>query len=420
MAIEAVGLIEPVLQFEDGNGIPYAGGSVTFVIVGTSTPQNVYSDPALTVSLGNVVTLNAAGRSSTSSTGLDTPVYLQQLTYDYTLKDANGTIVYGPVTVSGSQWPGQIQGQAITSPAANANGYANRFTTTLNKAGSGTHALFAGTRFDVPTIGAGASTLTEADTVYIEGAPSTGTTKNALHVAAGNAQFDGGIVLSGLTAHGVLLGEGTAPISSTSAGTAGQMLISGGASADPSWQTPFGVIDREVAVQTVSGTSAETAVYTFSVPGGTLSTNKTLHLSLIGDFTNNIGSAITFTVRVKYGATTVYSGALTNVNTGSSANPLLLDCEITAGNATNVQRIKAWEFIGATNSGGAAGAAVTIDFTGGGGGTPSLSSGSIQGAVMSTATEDSTAAKNLVVTFQCSNASGSFTAHAYTVYTELK
>jgi hypothetical protein len=60
MAIESVGLIEPVLQFEDGNGIPYAGGSVTFVIVGTSTSQNVYSDPALTVSLGNIVTLNAA------------------------------------------------------------------------------------------------------------------------------------------------------------------------------------------------------------------------------------------------------------------------------------------------------------------------------------------------------------------------
>ena len=197
MAIMSIGLIDGVQQFTDGNGVPYAGGSLTFVIVGTGTAQNVYSDPALTVSLGNIVTLNAAGRTSTSSTGLDTPVYLQQLTYDYTLKDSSGTIVYGPITVSGSQWPGQIQGQAVTSPAANANGYANRFTTTLNKAGSGTHALFAGTRFDIPTIGSGASTLTEAATVYIEGAPASGTNEYALHVAAGTSRFDGPITFSG-------------------------------------------------------------------------------------------------------------------------------------------------------------------------------------------------------------------------------
>ncbi len=191
MAIEAVGLIQPILQFSDEDGVPYAGGSVTFVQVGTSTAQNVYSDAALTTSLGNVITLNAAGRFSTSATGPDTAVYLQQKTYDYTLKDASGTTIYGPITVSGSQWPGQVQSTAILSPAANANGYTNRFATTINKASSGTHALFAGTRFDTPTIGAGASTLTESATVYIEGAPATGTSAYALHVAAGTVRFDG-------------------------------------------------------------------------------------------------------------------------------------------------------------------------------------------------------------------------------------
>jgi len=41
-----------------------------------------------------------------------------------------------------------------------------------------------------------------------------------------------------LTAHGVLLGEGTSAISATATGSAGQVLLSGGSSADPSYVTP--------------------------------------------------------------------------------------------------------------------------------------------------------------------------------------
>lgn len=39
------------------------------------------------------------------------------------------------------------------------------------------------------------------------------------------------------TAHGVLIGEGTSSIAATAAGSAGQVLTSGGASADPAWTT---------------------------------------------------------------------------------------------------------------------------------------------------------------------------------------
>jgi hypothetical protein len=39
------------------------------------------------------------------------------------------------------------------------------------------------------------------------------------------------------TAHGVLIGEGSGSIVATAAGTAGQFLVSGGASADPTWTT---------------------------------------------------------------------------------------------------------------------------------------------------------------------------------------
>lgn len=49
---------------------------------------------------------------------------------------------------------------------------------------------------------------------------------------------NGGTGASTLTAHGVLLGNGTGAIAATSAGTAGQVLTSGGASANPAWGNP--------------------------------------------------------------------------------------------------------------------------------------------------------------------------------------
>jgi len=45
---------------------------------------------------------------------------------------------------------------------------------------------------------------------------------------------------SSFTAHGVLIGNGTGALAVTSAGTAGQVLTSNGASADPTFQTPAG------------------------------------------------------------------------------------------------------------------------------------------------------------------------------------
>lgn len=46
----------------------------------------------------------------------------------------------------------------------------------------------------------------------------------------------GGTGAATLTAHGVVIGEGTSAVAVTSAGTSGQVLTSGGASADPSFQ----------------------------------------------------------------------------------------------------------------------------------------------------------------------------------------
>jgi hypothetical protein len=67
-----------------------------------------------------------------------------------------------------------------------------------------------------------------------------GTTAQVSSVASGSTvtlSLIGPYTPATYTAHGVLVGEGATSIHATSAGSAGQLLTSGGASADPTWTT---------------------------------------------------------------------------------------------------------------------------------------------------------------------------------------
>ena len=81
---------------------------------------------------------------------------------------------------------------------------------------------------------------------WIEFADSDGPIQNILATAPVAVSIAGGVAtisLAGppnvttLTNHGVVLGQGTSAVVATTAGTAGQVLTSGGASADPTWTT---------------------------------------------------------------------------------------------------------------------------------------------------------------------------------------
>jgi hypothetical protein len=62
-------LPSPVLQFCDGNGDPYAGGSIATYIPGTSTPVTTWNEPTGTVANTNPVILDAAGRCTVYASG---------------------------------------------------------------------------------------------------------------------------------------------------------------------------------------------------------------------------------------------------------------------------------------------------------------------------------------------------------------
>lgn len=70
----------PDQQFLSNSGVPYAGGQLFFYATGTSTPQNTYSDSALTIANTNPVILDSNGQAGS--------VFLQNLAYKVVLEDS--------------------------------------------------------------------------------------------------------------------------------------------------------------------------------------------------------------------------------------------------------------------------------------------------------------------------------------------
>lgn len=91
-----------------------------------------------------------------------------------------------------------------------------------------------------------------------------------------------------LTAHGVLIGEGTSAIAATATGTSGQILVSKGSSSDPGYITPTST----GSLLSVT-TNATTMAYALTIPitvanGGTGSIALTANSLLLGNGTSAI------------------------------------------------------------------------------------------------------------------------------------
>lgn len=114
-------------------------------------------------------------------------------------------------------------------------------------------------------IGAGSATITKVAPSSTSGVPLISQGSSADPAFGTAVVAGGGTGQVTLTNHGVLVGAGTSAISQTATGSAGQVLQSGGASADPTYSTP--------TYPSTSGTSGKV---------------------LISDGTNNVYSTPTF------------------------------------------------------------------------------------------------------------------------------
>jgi hypothetical protein len=77
-------------------------------------------------------------------------------------------------------------------------------------------------------------------------------------------------------------------------------------------------IDKVQSTVTASNTTAETTIYTYTVPALTIGKFNLLRLSLYGDVYNNTGGVTLCTFRLKFGGTTIAS--VTNASISTSSN----------------------------------------------------------------------------------------------------
>lgn len=217
--------------------------------------------------------------------------------------------------------------------------------------------------------------------------------------------------------HALANATGTLAIANggTGADTASANLVfagptSGGAAA-PSFRAlvaadlPGGVVASDVTATEVVSSTTETTVFTTSIGAGVLSTNKMLKLTLIGDYLNNDGAARDFTVKVKYGSTTLFNSGTLSITNGAARRCLMLDFEVAALNSASAQVAKCGLIIGGGDTVG-----------GTNGGTAPLVSNY---AVHNASTEASAGALNLVVTMQHGTNSANISARCHTVFVTL-
>lgn len=158
-------------------------------------------------------------------------------------------------------------------------------------------------------------------------------TKTALAIASSGANSDitslaglttalsvgqGGTGRQTLTSHGVLLGEGTAAINQTTAGTTGQMLL-GVTGADPTFGNNPTVTGGTIDGTPVGGTTPSTGAFT------TLTASSGLNSTAVGNTTPSTGAFTTLTASsglnsTAVGNTTPSTGAFTTLSASSTVS----------------------------------------------------------------------------------------------------
>lgn len=165
------------------------------------------------------------------------------------------------------------------------------------------------------------------------------------------------------------------------------------------------VLSRDTALQSLANTVAETSIFSYSVPGGTLGTTRMLRLTMIAGYNNNSGANRNITIRLKYGATTLVTLGINGVPASASTRFFKLEALLTANNATNLQVGTLRVMVGGAGQGNIATDLTSVD--------PAIFEN------LADAPEDSTAAKTLTVTAEHSFAHAALTLAAHARHLEL-
>jgi hypothetical protein len=145
------------------------------------------------------------------------------------------------------------------------------------------------------------------------------------------------------------------------------------------------VEDRSSSTTTVSNTTTETSVYSYSIPASTLGSTGALRVTLFGTYANTSGSNRTVTVKVKLGSTTLYDDVTGNPSSNANTRAVQFNLILLNANSTNAQKLAGNLMFGnagaTTNGTGELGSTATRNVP-----------------IYGTASEDTTSAKTLDIT----------------------
>lgn len=166
------------------------------------------------------------------------------------------------------------------------------------------------------------------------------------------------------------------------------------------------ILDRDTTTNDVVGTITETTVYTFSVPGGSLSTNRALRLTLVGDYLNNTGAGSAFTIRGRWGGTLAFTANIASVAQDTTRRLIFLPVVLSSRNAvSNAQLVSVDGMLGLAGSAGSP--PTTFD-----------GQANIIRMVNNGLAVDSTANQTLAITFEHGTADANISARALSVQLE--
>lgn len=221
-------------------------------------------------------------------------------------------------------------------------------------------------------------------------------TSGAANVTGTLAVANGGTGDATLAAHGVLIGNGTSAVNVTAAGTVGQFLGSGGASADPTWQTAP-QLQRQIfttsgTFTTPAGTTTATR-FKFTVVGGGGGGGSTSGAGTTGGGGGAGATAIYEASGVAAGTTAAVSvGAGGGGSAAGNASSVVFN-----GTTVSAGGGGAGSFVGAQSPGASGGVATNGDINiqggagtsgsaglGGTGGNSTLGGGAVSGSVAGT------------------------------------
>lgn len=109
------------------------------------------------------------------------------------------------------------------------------------------------------------------------------------------------------------------------------------------------LLDSDLTGVTVVNSAAETAIYSFSIPGGTLSSGRILRCVVAGTILNNSGGGLVLTLRLKYGSTTIYADSPALFTSSAVRMPFRLEFDI-ADTGASQQTLNGFFAIGNTSA----------------------------------------------------------------------